>query len=315
MGSSSTSSAGIAMADVPDEVRRLAADRDRARRARDFATADRLRERIAELGYTVIDAPEGSRLEPTGPPGAARRLRPEEVASVLDEPATYEVSVHWVVEGWPEDVVRAIRAFRAHAGDRRIQFIVADVTGAHPDAFGDDVEMVRLVDGTGWGAARNAGLRRSLGSVVLVADASIELRGDALAPLEAALADPSVGVCGPFGIVTSDLREFEPSDGPDVDAIEGYLMAFRRDVLAECGLFDERFRWYRSADIELSFRVKERGLRAVVVPVPVDRHEHRMWANTPPAERARLSKRNYNRFLERFRGRFDLTVAGGPGSG
>jgi Glycosyltransferase like family 2 len=315
MGSSSTSFAGIAMADVPDEVRRLAADREQARRARDFATADRLRERIAELGYTVVDGPEGSRLEPTGPPGAARRLRPEEVASALDEPATYAASIHWVVEGWPEDVVRAIRAFRAHSGDRRIQFVLADVTGALPDAFGDDVEVVSLVAGTGWAAARNAGLRRSLGPVVLVADASIEATGDALVPLEAALADPSVGVCGPFGIVTSDLREFEPSDGPDVDAIEGYLMAFRRDVLAECGLFDERFRWYRSADIELSFRVKERGLRAVVVPVPIDRHEHRMWANTPPAERARLSNRNYNRFLERFRGRFDLTVAGGPGSG
>jgi len=315
MGSSSTSSARIAMSDVPDEVRRLAADREQARRTRDFATADRLRERIAELGYRMIDGPEGSSLEPTGPPGAARRLRPEEVASVLDEPATYDVSIHWVVEGWPEDVVRAIRAFRAHAGDRRIQFIVADAAGAPPDAFGNDVEVVRLVDGTGWAAARNAGLKRSLGPVVLVADASIEPRDDSLAPLEAALADPSVGVCGPFGIVTSDLREFEPSDGPDVDAIEGYLMAFRRDVLADCGLFDERFRWYRSADIELSFRVKERGLRAVVVPVPVDRHEHRMWANTPPDERARLSKRNYNRFLERFRGRFDLTVAGGPGSG
>jgi cysteinyl-tRNA synthetase len=303
------------MSDVPDEVRRLAADREQARRTRDFATADRLRERIAELGYRMIDGPEGSSLEPTGPPGAARRLRPEEVASVLDEPATYDVSIHWVVEGWPEDVVRAIRAFRAHAGDRRIQFIVADAAGAPPDAFGNAVVVVRLVDGTGWAAARNAGLKRSLGPVVLVADASIEPRDDSLAPLEAALADPSVGVCGPFGIVTSDLREFEPSDGPDVDAIEGYLMAFRRDVLADCGLFDERFRWYRSADIELSFRVKERGLRAVVVPVPVDRHEHRMWANTPPDERARLSKRNYNRFLERFRGRFDLTVAGGPGSG
>jgi cysteinyl-tRNA synthetase len=300
------------MPEVPEEVRRLAGERDERRRARDFAAADALRDRIAELGYTVVDTPQGPRLEPTAAP-ATRRLRPAEVASVLDAPATFDASVHWLVEGWPDDVRRAIAAFRAHAAGRRVQYVVADVTDVAPGALGDDVEVVPLVEGTGWGAARNAGLRRSLGRLVVVADGSIEPEGDVLGPLEAALADPGVGLCGPFGIVTRDLREFEASEGPEVDAIEGYLMAFRRDVLIASGPFDERFRWYRSADIELSFRIKDLGLRALVVPLPVRRHEHRMWTTTPPEERARLSRRNYNRFLERFRGRFDLTVAGGPG--
>ena len=86
-----------------------------------------------------------------------------------------------------------------------------------------------------------------------------------------------------FGIVTPDLREFDPTDGPECDAVEGYLMAFRREILRTVGLFDEKFRWYRTADIEYSFRIKDPGLRAVVVPVPVERHEHRMWFQTPPA--------------------------------
>jgi len=42
--------------------------------------------------------------------------------------------------------------------------------------------------------------------------------------------------------------------------------------------------------------------------VPVSKHEHRMYHSTPPAERDRLSKRNYYRFLERFRDRSDLLV-------
>jgi len=54
--------------------------------------------------------------------------------------------------------------------------------------------------------------------------------------------------------------------------------------------------------------VKDAGLRAVVVPAPAIRHEHRIYHSTPAAERDRLSKRNYYRFLERFRGRFDLLV-------
>jgi hypothetical protein len=297
------------MPDVPDDVRRLAAERDERRRARDFAAADALRDRIADLGFRVVDAPEGPSFEPLDAAGVSR-LRPDDVTSVLDHEPRYDATIQWVVEGWPEDVARALDAFRAHAGGRAIQFVVADVAGVAPDTFGDDVEVIPLVEGTGWAAARNAGVRRSVGRIVVVVDGSIEPTGDVLSPLEGALADPTVGVCGPFGIVTRDLREFEPSDGPDVDAVEGYLMAFRRDVLAEVGGFDERFRWYRTADIELSFRVKERGMRAVVVPVPVEKHEHRMWAAASETERARWSKRNYNRFLERFRGRFDLTVGG-----
>jgi GT2 family glycosyltransferase len=143
---------------------------------------------------------------------------------------------------------------------------------------------------------------------VLVMDGSIEPTGDVFAPLEAALEDPSVGVCGPFGISTEDLREFHESDGPEVDAIEGYMMAFRRDVIRDVGLFDEKFRWYRTADIEYSFRIKDAGLRALRVDAPVVKHEHRMYHTTPEAERDRLSKRNYYRFLERFRDRYDLLV-------
>ena len=299
------------MADVPEEIRRLAAEREERRRAKDFAAADALRERIAGLGYRVVDAAGGSTLEPTAV-GAPDRVRPDDVPSALGLDPRFDVSVHWVVEGWPEDVARAIDAFRRAAGGRSVQCVVADVTAAAHDAFGTEVEVVTLVEGTGWGSAVDAALRRSLGRIVVVADGSIEPTGDVLGPLEEALADPGVGVCGPFGIVTRDLREFEPSDGPDVDAIEGYLMAFRRDVVVRTGGFDERFRWYRTADIELSFRIKELGMRAVVVDVPVDRHEHRMWAAASENERARWSKRNFNRFLERFRGRFDLTVAGAP---
>jgi cysteinyl-tRNA synthetase len=234
---------------------------------------------------------------------------------VLDSPASADVSVHWLVQGWPEDVVRALAGFRGHAGARRVRWVIADLTETDPASYGPDVEVLSLDPGTGWGAAMNAGLRRATGRVVVVVDGSVEPVGDVLGPIESALDDPTVGVCGPFGISTSDLREFHESEGPDVDAIEGYLMAFRRDVLRDAGLFDERFRWYRTADIELSFRLKESGLRAVVVDVPVRRHEHRMWQATSPQERERLSKRNYYRFLERFRDRFELLVNPPPTEG
>jgi hypothetical protein len=305
------------MSEIPDEVRRLAAERDERRTVKDFAGADALRERIAQLGYRVTDGPEGPQLEPVAVRApATQRVSPDRVESVLDDAPTSDVSVHWVVEGWPEDVVRALSAFRAGAGPRTVHYVVADLTETRPETYGDDVEVLSLEPGIGWAAARNAGITRSRGRVVLVVDGSVEPQGDVFGPIEAALADPSVGVCGPFGISTRDLREFHESDGVgegrEVDAVEGYLMAFRRDVLRDVGLFDPKFRWYRTADIELSFRLKDAGFRARVIDLPVAKHVHRMWAETPPAERDRLSKRNYYRFLERFRDRFDLLVEPDP---
>lgn len=298
------------MADLPPpEVRALAERRATERAAGNFATADALRAQIADSGWTVHDESGGFRLEPA----TLVRVRSADVPSVLEEAPTADVSLHWVVEGWPEDVDRALASLRAWPGGRSLQFVVADVTGEPAGRWGSDVEVVSLDDGTGWAAARNAGLRRSRAETVLALDGSVEATGDVFSPLEDALADPTVGVCGPFGIVTDDLREFREASPGDCDAVEGYLMAFRRSTLRLAGGFDERFRWYRSADIEWCFRVRDAGLRITTVPVPVARHEHRMWEAATPDERDRWSRRNFGRVLDRWRDRWDLTVGGAPG--
>jgi GT2 family glycosyltransferase len=301
--------------EAPVEVVALAEARAAARAQKDYAKADQLREAIAIAGWIVLDEPDGWRLE-EAVAAAPARVHAAEVESALDEPAIFDASLHWVCEGWPDDIARAIGAFRAFAGERRLQFVVADVSGVEAGRWGDDVEVLPLEEGTGWAAARNAGLRRSRGATVLVLDGSVEPAGDVLDPLEAALLDATLGIAGPFGIVTRDLREFEEAPGPGpCDAVEGYLMAFRRDLFGAVGGFDEHFRWYRTADIEWSFRVKDAGYRCEVVPVPVTKHEHRMWFETPPAERAKWSKRNFYRFLDRWRDRWDLVLSGEPSTG
>ncbi len=259
------------MPEPPGEVRELASRRAEARAAGDFETADALRDRLAETGWIVLDGPDGWRLEPAEPEPGPQRLKATDVGSVLEEPATAELSIHWVCEGWPDDIVRALASFRRYLGERDVQFVVADVTGEDAGVFGDDVEVLSLEAGTGWAAARNAGLRRSRGALVFVMDGSIEAAGDVWTPIAAALADPAAGIVGPFGIVTKDLREFDdrPDPGP-CDAVEGYFMAVRRETLIAAGPIDEKFRWYRTADIEYSFRVKDLGLSAAVVPRPRD---------------------------------------------
>jgi len=302
---------------APEAVRRLAEQRAEARAARDFGAADALRAQITDRGWIVTDASGGFTLVPAAAPDetASGAVPASEIPSALDREATYDVSIHWVAQGWPDDIDRAMAAFHANAGSRRLQFVVADITGeaAARWAERDEVEVVWLRDDTGWAAARNAGLSRSLAPIVIAVDGSIEATGDVFSPIETALKDPATGVVGPFGIVTHDLREFEeaPEDGP-CDAVEGYLMAFRREVLAHIGGFDEKFRWYRTADVDWSFKVKDAGLGCCVVSMPVAKHEHRAWAAATEKQRTSWSKRNFYRFLDRYRDRWDLVLSGEP---
>jgi cysteinyl-tRNA synthetase len=47
---------------APEEIERMAAERQEARAARDFERADRLRDELAERGWEIRDTAEGPRL-------------------------------------------------------------------------------------------------------------------------------------------------------------------------------------------------------------------------------------------------------------
>jgi cysteinyl-tRNA synthetase len=48
---------------VPQEIQQMAEDRQAARKAKDFATADELRKKLDELGWVVEDTPKGPRVK------------------------------------------------------------------------------------------------------------------------------------------------------------------------------------------------------------------------------------------------------------
>ncbi len=251
-----------------------------------------------------MDSPAGSELQ-------AIRAQP----ALEPQPAPRAVSLLTVVHGWLPDAERWLLSVFTHT-KADFEAIVVDnsgdprLAGSLGKRAAERLRIITLDPPLGFAAAANAGIEAAAGDVVVLFDPGVELKGDAVPALVAALADPAVVVAGPYGLrARGTMKEFEESAGPEVDAIEGYCMAFRRsDALAVEG-FDPRFRFYRMADVEFSFRLRARGGRAVVVGgLPVERHEHRLWESTEPHERDRLSKRNMYRFLDRWRDREDLLV-------
>jgi GT2 family glycosyltransferase len=172
---------------------------------------------------------------------------------------------------------------------------------------------VRRPDRLGWADARTLGLHHSQGEITVLLDTSLEPTGDFVAPLLAVFdADPRVGIAGGWGVTSADARQFTDAPAGEVDAIEGYCLAIRREALRTVGGFDRRFRFYRNADLDLSFAVRDAGWRAIrTAPLPLERHEHRGYASLPDAERDRLSKRNFYRFLDHWGDRRDLLLKPG----
>ncbi|HEY7833316.1 MAG TPA: cysteine--tRNA ligase [Ktedonobacterales bacterium] len=308
--------AGVWRAETPDAVRALAGERAARRAAGDYATADRLRAAIRLAGFAVRDTRAGTDLAPEN--GDAELISSSrDVPSRLLEEDQYDFSVNLLAHNSRDDLARCIESVARHAGRRRIEIVVVD-NGSTDDTLAYLRQLaqagkvgqggkvaVRVIcadHDMGFAAGRNASFKSSLGRIVVQVDTSIELTGDIWTPIAQLLADPTVGLVGPYGLVTEDLKEFQESPGPDVDAIEGYLMAFRRAELREVGPADEKFRFYRLMDIDYSFEFKKAGYRAVAsqaVAARVIKHPHREWYSLSDEERATKSKKNFDIFRDR----------------
>jgi hypothetical protein len=320
---------------VPHEITVLAQDRAAARKARDWSSADRIRGEIEAAGWRIVDSGSSFRLLRASAPtveeaGRVRYGSSIAIPSRLDETPVGTASVVLLASQWPDDLARAYRGLTDGSPDGTQIIVVANapsdeqmsllegLDAADPGAPGIATEVIWTSTRLGYAAALNAGIRRAIAPVVVLLDTSIEPRGDVLTPLARALDATDAALAGPFGIVSSDLRRFDdaPAGLTDVDAIQGYLMAFRRRDYIERGPLDERFAFYRNLDIWWSLVLRDEGedepaRRAVrVSDLPLERHEHRGWASLDEAERDRRSKRNFYRILKRFATRRDLLVGG-----
>ncbi|HEV7129939.1 MAG TPA: cysteine--tRNA ligase, partial [Ktedonobacterales bacterium] len=305
-----TASARVA---VPEAVWALAREREQHRAARAYPAADALRARIHAAGFAVRDMRAGPLILPRGDEDALISGA-RDVPTRLREPDQHAFSVTLLAHNSRADLERCITSVARHAGGQDVELVIVD-NGSTDDtlAYLRQLGRAGTVDGVtvrvlladhdlGFAAGRNASFNASLGRIVVQLDTSIELAGDIWTPIAALLADPTIGVVGPYGLVTDDLKEFQESAGPDVDAIEGYLMAFRRATLLEVGPADEKFRFYRLMDIDYSFEFKKAGYRAVASAAIAERvikHPHREWYSLSEDERATKSKRNFDIYRAR----------------
>lgn len=302
----------------PADITALAQRRAAARTARDFAVSDALREEIAAAGWSVLDGADGWTLTPRPAYDVLPSVR--DLPDRSGEPDGRRATVALLVEGWPDDLRECVDALLRHAPN---DVVVAGLDLGNIDGAGDvlhelavahpgRIEEWHVERTAGWAEARTALLRTDTATLHLWLDLSSVLEGDALGPILDAFDDPTVAAAGWRGVdvdLDDEWRSFRPAGPGEVDALLGYLFAMRRSAALAVGGPHPKARFYRNADMEFSLALRAIGAGRLVVPagaLPIRQGRHRGYLDSDPAYRERESKRNYDRLLQRFRGRSDL---------
>jgi len=151
------------------------------------------------------------------------------------------------------------------------------------------INQIRILDQEhkGPATARNAGVKVARGEIIVFMDADCIPAENWLAEMLKPFENKEVvGVQGAYKTTQKGLTamfsqiEFEEryqlmESYQYVDLVATYSAAFRREIFKKVGLFDETFPVPDNEDVELSFRITEKGKRLVFNPRALVYHKHR----------------------------------------
>jgi hypothetical protein len=278
----------------------LAQERLDARAAKDFAKADLIRDQIAAMGFEVIDIAGGFEFR-------AKERYPT-YASTRDIKAIKingEIAIAMIVDGFTADAAETVRTIKAHTDTPVIALVTVD-----PAELIDEIDLqfqvIAITENFGWGENANALLKNISSKFAVIMDPSTRFTGDAVAPVIAELNKGEFSAIGwRGGLVNTDdeWRSVDDKGAGEVDVLFSYFLAMNSADAINAGGFNNRAIYYRNADIEFSLRLRQSNGRLLQIDLPLEQARHHGYYDTDEEFREIQSKKNYDRILERFRGK------------
>lgn len=278
----------------------LAAERLAARAAKDFAKADQLRDEIAALGFEIVDVAGGYEFRPISLYPSYSTL--QEIKPIK---AKGEIVLAMIVDGFLEDALTTVQNVKAHCAFEIVLLLKTD-PGALVEEIDSRTQLIQLSANIGWGECANALLKNVTSKYLIIMDPSTRFTGDAVTPALAELNKGEYNAVGWRGGLVNIQDEWRSVDdkGPgEVDVLFSYFLALNRaDALSVDG-FNNRAIYYRNADMEFSLKLRHSNGRLLQMDLPLEQDRHHGYYDTDPEFREVQSKKNYDRILERFRGK------------
>jgi hypothetical protein len=278
----------------------LAQARLDARAAKDFAKADLIRDQIAALGFEVIDVAGGFEFRAKERFPSYASTRDIKVIKVSGD-----IAITMIIEGFIADAVETVRTIKAHTDTPIIALVVGE-----PAELVDEIDLqfqlIAITENFGWGENTNALVKNLSSKYMVLMDPSTRFTGDAVTPVLAELNKgefSAIGWRGGLVNTEDEWRSVDDKGAGEVDVLFSYFLAFNCADATNAGGFNNRAIYYRNADMEFSLRLRQANGRLLQMDLPLEQARHHGYYDTEESFREVQSKKNYDRILERFRGK------------
>lgn len=285
---------------APDSVVELAKARQAARANKDFALADSLRDQIFAAGFEIADVASGFELTPKSRYPVIEKLRDLRPFALH----AHDLTVLLVIDGFIDDAITCINSIKANS-DCNIAVLSIGPAGALVDAINQRTALVEIAE-AGYGEAVNALLKNVDSKYVVLMDPSTTFTGDPITPALSELNKGefvAVGWKGGLVNLADDWRSTDDKGDGEVDVLFSYFLAVDRVAALEVGGINQRAIYYRNADIEFSLKLRHGMGHLLQMQLPLEQGRHHGYHDADPQYRELQSKKNYDRILERFRGK------------
>lgn len=186
-----------------------------------------------------------------------------------------------------DKLIRCIEALDCQTIRSSLEIIVSlDGGNPLPPRIQEKADMIVEGSHSGPASARNRGWRASSGDYILFTDSDCVPAADWAEKLLRVLDEGADGVKGAYSsggsLIIQRLAqiEFEEryrllSKQEDIDLVDTYSAAFRREALERTEGFDESFPMPDHEDVDLSYRMKSMNMKLMFEPDALVTHTHR----------------------------------------
>ena len=286
---------------APESLHELGRARQAARADKNFALADQLRDQIAQAGYEIVDVVGGFELHEKSLVQVITDIQKLKNLPKSDRSITVAI----VVNGFHEDAITSVNSIKAHSS-AEILVLATQPAEDLSSIVDSHTHVIQLENDPGWGECANAALRIISTPFAVIMDPSTTFTGDAISPVLQELQKKefaAVGWRGGLINIEDQWRSVDDKGAGEVDVLFSYFLAVDKDAALQAGGFNARAIYYRNADIEFSLRLKHAAGRLLQMDLPLEQGRHHGYYDTEESFRDAQSKKNYDRILERFRGK------------
>lgn len=286
---------------APENLHELGRARQAARADKNFALADQLRDQIAQAGYEIVDVVGGFELHEKSLVQVFADIQKLKNLPKSDRSITVAI----VVNGFHEDAVTSVNSIKAHSS-AEILVLATQPAEDLSSIVDSHTHVIQLENDPGWGECANAALRIISTPFAVIMDPSTTFTGDAISPVLQELQKKdfaAVGWRGGLINIEDQWRSVDDKGAGEVDVLFSYFLAVDKDAALQAGGFNARAIYYRNADIEFSLRLKHASGHLLQMDLPLEQGRHHGYYDTEESFRDAQSKKNYDRILERFRGK------------